>query len=69
MTAPLWNVEINYGVAGDARVGRHRSRPRKQASYVTRTFLLNAANGVKRVYWLGWAHIDEWASRWCSRTA
>ena len=31
----------------------------KQASYVTRTFVLNAANGVKRVYWLGWAHIAE----------
>lgn len=56
--APLWNVEINYGVAG-----AHASVPsftaRKQASYVVRTYLLDAANGVKRVYWLGWARIDE----------
>jgi len=56
--APLWNVEVNYGVAGGhAPVATFGAA--KQASYVMRTYLLNAANGVKRVYWLGWAHIDE----------
>ena len=58
VTAPLWNVEITYGVAGaHATVSPYTAS--KQASYVARTFLLNAANGVKRVYWLGWARIAE----------
>jgi hypothetical protein len=56
--APLWNVEITYGV-----VGSHDPAPqlaaRTQASYVVRTYLLNAAHGVRRVYWLGWARIAE----------
>ena len=45
--------------------GRRRAHHRPpasggtQASYVARTFLLNAASGVKRVYWLGWAPIAE----------
>ncbi len=56
--APLWNVEINYGV-----IGSHLSvRPLpggRQASYVARTYLLNAASGVKRVYWLAWLPINE----------
>jgi hypothetical protein len=58
VSAPVWNVEITYGVAG-----AHEAVPsftaRKQASYVVRTHLLNAANRVKRVYWLGWAPISE----------
>lgn len=58
--APLWNVEINYGVAGGhAPVSSFPAS--KQASYVMRTFLLNAANGVKRVQWLAWADINELA--------
>jgi polysaccharide biosynthesis protein PslG len=58
VTAPLWNVEINYGVVGGhAPVAPFATA--KQASYVVRTYLLNAANGVKRVYWLGWADIAE----------
>ncbi len=56
--APLWNVEITYGVAG-AHTTVHPLPGGTQASYVARTFLLNAASGVKRVYWLGWAPIAE----------
>jgi hypothetical protein len=56
--APLWNVEINYGVAG-GHVAVPTYSPAKQASYVARNYLLDAANGVKRVYWLGWANIAE----------
>jgi hypothetical protein len=58
VTAPVWNVEINYGVAG-GHVPVTPLSATKQASYVMRTYLLNAANGVRRVYWLAWAHIDE----------
>jgi hypothetical protein len=58
VTAPLWTTEINYGVVG-AHLPVLSFPARKQAAYVMRTFLLNAANGVKRVYWLGWASLDE----------
>jgi len=54
VSAPVWNVEINYGVAGGGQTIRHHSSASKQASYVVRTYVLNAAAGVKRVYWLGW---------------
>src|SRR3954447_8453312 len=58
VTAPLWNVEINYGVAG-SHVPVTPLPMRQQSSYVARNYLLNAANGVKRVYWLAWADIGE----------
>ncbi len=54
VTAPLWNVEINYGVAGGGVPITHHSSATKQASYVVRTYVLNAAAGIRRVYWLGW---------------
>lgn len=48
---PIWNTEVNYGMTG--RPVRPLSSSR-QAGYVARTYLLNAANGVARVYWYGW---------------
>jgi len=60
VSAPLWNVEINYGVAGGHASVRGWSN-HKQQSYVVRNYLLNAGANVKRVYWLGWAHIHEMA--------
>jgi polysaccharide biosynthesis protein PslG len=54
VTAPVWNVEINYGVVGGGQTIRHHSSGTRQASYVVRTYVLNAAAGVRRVYWLGW---------------
>jgi hypothetical protein len=56
--APLWNVEINYGVAGDGQPISDHSSGTRQASYVVRTYVLNAAANVKRVYWLGWGTYD-----------
>jgi hypothetical protein len=49
---PVWNTEINYGLLGGGtakNIGR-----RKEAAYVARTYLLNAANDVKRVHWYSW---------------
>jgi hypothetical protein len=54
VSAPVWNVEINYGVRGGGQTTSRHSSPTKQASYVVRTYVLNAAARVKRVYWLGW---------------
>jgi hypothetical protein len=50
---PLWNNEVNYGLHTAARAGT-AARPipaARQVAYVMRTYLLNAAAGVKRVYW------------------
>jgi hypothetical protein len=50
---PIWNTEINYGLTGRGTTARNISR-RREAANVARTFVLNAANGVKRVYWYAW---------------
>jgi hypothetical protein len=51
VSKPIWNTEVNYGMTGQAVRPLPASR---QAAYVGRTFLLNAANDVQRVYWYGW---------------
>ncbi len=48
---PIWNTEINYGLTG----GEVPPAPQdEQVMNVVATYLLNAANGVERVYWYGW---------------
>jgi polysaccharide biosynthesis protein PslG len=50
---PIWNTEVNYGLKSGKDAGRP-AKPitdRLQAAYIIRTFLLNAAHGVKRVDW------------------
>ena len=49
----IWNTEINYGLQAGSQGGTRTPRipDARQASYVMRTYLLNAANGVKRVFW------------------
>ncbi|WP_296604007.1 hypothetical protein [Nocardioides sp.] len=49
---PLWNTEINYGLRGGPAA--KEISPRKQAAYVARTLVLNAASPVSRVYWYAW---------------
>jgi hypothetical protein len=50
---PIWNTEINYGL----RYGVNGGKPaapisaKRQIAYLIRTYLLNAAQGVKRVDW------------------
>jgi polysaccharide biosynthesis protein PslG len=58
VSAPLWNVEINYGVVGGNNPISHHSGATKQASYVVRTYVLNAAARVQRVYWFDWGRLD-----------
>jgi hypothetical protein len=50
---PIWNTEVNYGLKSGALAGQSADpiSEARQASYVMRTYLLNAANRVKRVYW------------------
>jgi polysaccharide biosynthesis protein PslG len=50
---PIWNTEINYGLHTGTNAGTS-AKPisnAKQVAYVMRTYLLNAAQGVKRVDW------------------
>ena len=54
VSAPLWNLEINYFVPVGGVTPAAPPTERIQVSYVVRTFVLNAAANVKRVYWLGW---------------
>jgi hypothetical protein len=54
VTAPLWNVEINYGVVSGGTSRAPHFSAGKQSAFVARTYLLNAAAGVHRVYWLLW---------------
>lgn len=50
---PIWDTEINYGAGVGGAAPRHYSGS-ASASYVARTYLLHAANGVSRAYWYGW---------------
>ena len=49
---PIWNTEINYGLLGGGTAKTVAAET--QAAYVGRTFLLNAASDVQRVYWYSW---------------
>ena len=57
--APMWNLEINYGVIGGHDPVAARWSNKKQASYVVRNDVLDAAAGIKRAYWLGWFPFKE----------
>ena len=48
---PIWNTEINYGLTG---LEVKPASTQQQQSNVVRTYVLNAANGIERVYWYGW---------------
>ena len=51
---PVWNTEVNYGLSGPHNVAP-LSAP-LQAANVSRTYLLNASAGVKRVFWYSWGN-------------
>jgi hypothetical protein len=48
---PIWNTEINYGLTGKEVPPAPQN---EQVRNLVTTYLLNAANGVQRVYWYGW---------------
>jgi hypothetical protein len=53
---PIYNTEVNYGLVGGAQAGA-QAKPvavNAQQANVARTYLLNAQNGVRRVYWYSW---------------
>jgi hypothetical protein len=52
---PIWNTEVNYGLqTGSAHHKAVAIPGALQAANVIRTYVLNAANGVQRVFWYRW---------------
>ena len=51
---PIWNTEVNYGLAGRRTAGLSANL---QAATISRTYLLNAAAGIKRTFWYSWGPI------------
>ena len=50
---PVWNNEVNYGLHAGATAGTPAAPipASRQVAFLMRTYLLNAAAGVKRVFW------------------
>ena len=51
---PIWNTEINYGLQIGGGGQASKISTRKQAAYVARTYVLNAASGIRKVFWYAW---------------
>jgi hypothetical protein len=55
ITLPLWNTELNYGLATNAVAAKTLDLPDDTAGgYVLRTYLLSKYLGVNRSYWYAW---------------
>ena len=48
---PIWNTEVNFGITG---LEVEPAPVEEQQAQVAQTLLLNAAEGIRRVYWYGW---------------
>ena len=61
---PMWDSEINYGLATGAHVGSPTPRipDGRQVAFVMRTYLLSAAAGVSRVFWYRYDLSDPFAN-------
>jgi hypothetical protein len=58
---PIWNTEVNYGLRFGANGGQPAAPipTSRQVAYVIRTYLLNAAQGIKRVDWYAYDMSDR----------
>ena len=54
-TIPLWDTEVNYGIAGPTKKDKHRViGGGDAAAYVAQTYLDSVRLGVTRTYWYAW---------------
>ena len=52
---PLWDTEVNYGIAGPTKKDKHRTIDGGDAAaYVAQTYLDSVRLGVTRTYWYSW---------------
>lgn len=50
----MWSTEINYGLPTGVGGSAKKIPQARQAAYVARTLVLNAARSISRVYWFSW---------------
>jgi polysaccharide biosynthesis protein PslG len=56
VTKPVWTTEVNYGmVKGGSTEPVVELSPARQAAFVARTYLLQGAADVRRIFWYGWS--------------
>ncbi len=51
---PMWSTEINYGLPTGGGDEAKEIPEARQAAFVARTLVLNAASSISRVYWFSW---------------
>jgi hypothetical protein len=51
---PLWDTELNYGLAGPGDLPRQEITGAKAAGWVVRTYIDDLRYGVARSYWYIW---------------
>jgi GH35 family endo-1,4-beta-xylanase len=53
LNKPLWDTEVNYGDRRDP-ARQVVPKPKKAATYVSRTYLDSARYNIERTFWYGW---------------
>jgi hypothetical protein len=53
-TLPLWDTELNYGLAGPGDLPRQEITGARAAGFVVRTFIDDLRLGIDRSYWYIW---------------
>jgi hypothetical protein len=52
---PIWNTEMNYGMARAGVPRKHALTTNQQIAYVLRGYILGWRGGVRRIYWYDWS--------------
>ena len=52
---PIWDTEVNYGLAGPGAVPKAVLSDATQQAYLAQTYLDSARLGIERTYWYAWA--------------
>jgi len=52
---PLWDTELNYGLAGPGDLPRQEITDAKAAGFVVRTYIDDLRYGIERSYWYIWS--------------
>ncbi|CAB5037708.1 MAG: hypothetical protein F2923_03475 [Actinobacteria bacterium] len=53
-TIPVWDTELNYGLAGPGALPANKIKGDKAAGWVVRTYIDNLRYGIERSYWYIW---------------
>jgi len=52
---PIWDTEVNYGLAGPGNIPKTFLPDATQQAYVAQTYLDSIRLGIERTYWYAWA--------------